>query len=594
MGADKLTNTEIGEITMAGYQIKVNMEYVKPPMWRRLAIPDRITFADLHDLLQIVFGWENGHLHIFKFQNFEGAVGDTETFDVEYEERDLLADDFLKDGWIRYVYDFGDDWCHKIVLEKELPDYDFRYPQVLKFRRNNFAEDSGGVWSDEEQGEYDMAEVNAMLEENCLCTVSGECQTMGDLETERVEYEEFLAQMDGYSAMIEEIREWLHIDGEQEEYSEIDERLESLEYFYKQTEIIRLGRKTIPKKCMVKHSKRIMEQLFYAMDETCLENYLKYLGQPMPKNRTVVNMARQISNIIKSHPEYLCVLLEEEEIKEYLHYYHGNGRMELPDKDFIMVCALWGLMEIEAGNDKLIISFPMDIDPIVEWMEREAGAEQYTQIHSTWNHIRSLLACYGFVDVDSLYDAYVGAFGDMDLMEFRRYVYLMGNFCGRITTGMIPGGTAWAALDDKMAIMAVIGQERYAADLQYAKFSKKQILNMEAGFGKLYPQWNKVLELLCRMERDEQEAIEMMNLLYETVICGAGMDDIMEMIQKVLPKETEGGNLLRLRRALENCWCEMGISVLKGHSRREIAKAKNISALEVAAGYEEDENLNLS
>lgn len=47
------------------------------------------------------------------------------------------------------------------MLEKELSDYAFRYPQVLKYKRNNFEEDSGGPWSEEEQGEYNVADVNA-------------------------------------------------------------------------------------------------------------------------------------------------------------------------------------------------------------------------------------------------------------------------------------------------------------------------------------------------------------------------------------------------------------------------------------------------
>lgn len=37
---------------MAGYQIKVTMELTKPPVWRRLVIPEKTTFSGLHDILQ--------------------------------------------------------------------------------------------------------------------------------------------------------------------------------------------------------------------------------------------------------------------------------------------------------------------------------------------------------------------------------------------------------------------------------------------------------------------------------------------------------------------------------------------------------------
>lgn len=222
-------------------------------------------------------------------------------------------------------------------------------------------------------------------------------------------------------------------------------------------------------------------------------------------------------------------------------------------------------------------------------MKQGGLSERYAQIYRIWKHISSLLECYGFTELEVLYDAYVSAFGDMDPMEFRRYVYLMGSFSGRIVTGMMSDGIVWAALDDKMAIAAVIGQAEYASNLQYVKFSKTQILNMEAGFGKLYPQWDKVLELLCRMGMDEQGAVELINQLCEAVMCGAWIEEMMDSIRERLPVGSEGGDLLRLRRAVENCWCEMGIAVLKGHSRREIAGEQNISALEVAAGAENPE-----
>lgn len=61
------------------------------------------------------------HLHGFTFQNASVLVGEAGTFD--YDEESLLIDEFLREGWIRYTYDYGDDWRHKIVLEKEVPDY---------------------------------------------------------------------------------------------------------------------------------------------------------------------------------------------------------------------------------------------------------------------------------------------------------------------------------------------------------------------------------------------------------------------------------------------------------------------------------------
>lgn len=36
---------------MAGYICKIAMEDTHPPVWRRVVIPDKITFVELHDIV---------------------------------------------------------------------------------------------------------------------------------------------------------------------------------------------------------------------------------------------------------------------------------------------------------------------------------------------------------------------------------------------------------------------------------------------------------------------------------------------------------------------------------------------------------------
>lgn len=46
-----------------------------------------------------------------------------------------------------YIYDFGDDWIHEILVEKILPPgKEAKYPVCLAGKRACPPEDSGGVW----------------------------------------------------------------------------------------------------------------------------------------------------------------------------------------------------------------------------------------------------------------------------------------------------------------------------------------------------------------------------------------------------------------------------------------------------------------
>jgi len=132
------------------YQLKVLLEGSKPPIWRRILVRDSVTLDELHAILQIVMGWTDSHLHQFIANRNIYGVPDPE-FDFEpiLDERDFKLKDLLKKEKqsIRYEYDFGDGWMHKITLEKILPyDPDTALPICIKARGACPPEDVGGIW----------------------------------------------------------------------------------------------------------------------------------------------------------------------------------------------------------------------------------------------------------------------------------------------------------------------------------------------------------------------------------------------------------------------------------------------------------------
>jgi len=129
------------------YRIKVGLRGVKPPIWRRLEVPADISLARLHMVIQVAFGWDDGHLHVFEtpygsFGTADAGLGHRAEAPVTLEQVAPAVG-----GKLRYVYDFGDDWQHDIVVEKVLDrDPAAAYPRCTGGRRTAPPEDCGGVW----------------------------------------------------------------------------------------------------------------------------------------------------------------------------------------------------------------------------------------------------------------------------------------------------------------------------------------------------------------------------------------------------------------------------------------------------------------
>ena len=128
---------------MAGYICKIVIENTHPSVWRRVVVPERITFEELHEIIQILFSWENEHLHEFEVPGDRIYISDRDdTWANYYNESETLIDAFFKNyKWLRYTYDFGDNWRHRINIEKIDEEYQKRTATLLKFKGDNFTED---------------------------------------------------------------------------------------------------------------------------------------------------------------------------------------------------------------------------------------------------------------------------------------------------------------------------------------------------------------------------------------------------------------------------------------------------------------------
>ncbi len=129
------------------YQINITLNFISPPIWRRLEVDSTTKLSDLHNILQVVMGWTDSHLHMFVKDGVSYGVPDEDYPDDTVAEDDCRINALLKkekDSFI-YEYDFGNGWNHKVVLEKILTfDTKIKLPHCVKGQRNCPPEDVGG------------------------------------------------------------------------------------------------------------------------------------------------------------------------------------------------------------------------------------------------------------------------------------------------------------------------------------------------------------------------------------------------------------------------------------------------------------------
>ncbi|MES2572601.1 MAG: plasmid pRiA4b ORF-3 family protein [Verrucomicrobiota bacterium] len=109
----------------AGFrQLHIELQGVKPAIWRRLLVPADANLGWLHAVIQTAMGWTNSHLH--QYYAGDKLISDP-TFALKVFEDDPPV---LDEGKVRidevlnapgqklmYEYDFGDSWGHVITLE---------------------------------------------------------------------------------------------------------------------------------------------------------------------------------------------------------------------------------------------------------------------------------------------------------------------------------------------------------------------------------------------------------------------------------------------------------------------------------------------
>jgi len=135
-------------------QLKVSLIDSEPLIWREIHVSKETTFFELHHIIQIIMGWKNYHMFEFNLEGYRvGEVFEDERTegygnDQIIESRTVAIKDLItqQKETFKYVYDYGDDWEHKIQVENFLEeDTTLKFPICIDGRMNCPPDDSGGL-----------------------------------------------------------------------------------------------------------------------------------------------------------------------------------------------------------------------------------------------------------------------------------------------------------------------------------------------------------------------------------------------------------------------------------------------------------------
>lgn len=115
----------VAKLTALQAQLRVELRGVEPLVWRRVLVPENITLAKLHVVLQWTMGWSSSHLHEYEIARRRYGIPDDEWPSTEpiTDERRVRLKPLIEDGLRRftYLYDFGDHWEHIVKVEDLVP-----------------------------------------------------------------------------------------------------------------------------------------------------------------------------------------------------------------------------------------------------------------------------------------------------------------------------------------------------------------------------------------------------------------------------------------------------------------------------------------
>ena len=576
---------------MSGIVLKIVLEDTHPPVWRRVVVPENMSFGNLHEVIQMVFGWYDMHLHVFEAPNRAyDIVADTEDSFNDYyfmEDKIPVIAVAQYEKWIRYTYDFGDDWRHKITFEKSIDDYAYDYPTLIKVKGANFDEDSGGVWGKSQSDEsYDMTAVNAQLEHIKCKNVKLSARDQKKLneiyffKDAMGELSDGIRQMIKNAKMLSDDKEYKLEDGQ----NNVDED-EAISGVYD----------------VLNNAKAIsqIEQRINEWEDFCGDKETGAICK-MPPRKTSAEIFKSFIdggkieeedafvNALNQHPELYTFLFNDKEMQQLidLKSYLNNKKYEV-SKEAVTKAAMFGFLSIQIpyGTEAAYIFPAIDYVDRLKPIENIDWKKMCSENSILMKELIETVNIYGVIETEALYQIFEEHWHrgiDYDTF-FHNIVKMTEVLSLLIIADNEEDGRKYVCTPGTDVEDVIFLHNKYAKNLPYKKYTHKQLLNYDDILKNEFEDFYELINLFSALTGFNDEiCASQFDMIHSELINGQTSSCVFNFLNDILIDSEAGliSNCIIWLRIM-HAWMTMSLPFLNGYSRMEYENKTGKNAFSV-------------
>lgn len=572
---------------MAGYICKIVIENTHPPVWRRVIVPERITFEELHEIIQVLFSWRNEHLHEFEVPGDRIYISDRDdTWANYYNESETLIDAFFKNyKWLRYTYDFGDNWRHRINIEKIDEEYQERKVTLLKFKGDNFTEDR--TWGEDHvRNTFDSAKVEQKLNRMNLSLHE-------ELQQVKLLKESLYNLTENLKKLFE-----LDVDVLQSQVAAMRNDLNgACNPMKMKIEAWKKANEEGMEQLLIETPEKSQNLLLMDLGEKEAADYYKYLRIPRTEIMTREEQVQEISKVLLQRPEYLYYIFDEKEyaeLKVWMELPKGTATKKIQNINMFVKAFAMGLADFKAVENCGEIRFATDSKHFIDAVDAKTRKNVYNLLHKFDERMGGFIQVYGVIELDSLYQMYRKLYDHhMEKDDFLRIIYWHCRFNDFMDTAYQADGTAYAASKELDVRKVILKIQEYAGDLSYAEYSRKEIEHKAYDLANR-SDWLDILftTLHYRMKIHPYEAQDLLIQVVGAVMSGYALDEIILNLQKECEQSWSVRLSTKMWIVIAGIMLDLELPMLKGRTRVQYAEEMKCSPWTVGMVTESEQITN--